>query len=79
MKFYQKQIIAEHPNIAKYRHILINIQNCYNAVRLNRRKDELEATTEMYSDGVDASNDTSEEDKEQTYDIDLALVVLRNM
>ena len=74
MKFYQKQIIAEHPNIAKYRHILTNIQNCYNAVRLNRRKDELEATTEMYSDGVDASNDTNEEDKEPTYDIDLALV-----
>ncbi len=70
MKFYQSQIIFEHPNLVKYAHVLRNIQNCYNAVRLNRRKDELEATTEMYTDDVKSTNVANEE---PSYDIDLGL------
>jgi hypothetical protein len=71
MKFYQHQITAEHPNIAMYEHVLRNIQNCYNAVRLNQRKDELEATTEMFTDNIEPTNQPNEE---PTYDIDMGLV-----
>ena len=71
MKFYQHQITAQHPNIDKYEHILRNIQNCYNAVRLNRRKDELEATTEMFTDDIEPTNRPNEE---PTYDVDMGLL-----
>jgi hypothetical protein len=74
MKFYQSKITAQHPNIAKYEHVLRNIQNCYNAVRLDRRKDELEEITDIYTDGLDASNAPDEESKEPTFDIDFGLL-----
>jgi hypothetical protein len=73
MKFYQTQIRQAHVNIAKYKHIMKNIQDCYNATCLKRHKDELDSKTTIYTDDQ-SSKATDELQEEPQYDLDMALI-----
>jgi hypothetical protein len=73
MKYYQTKIREGHENIGKYKHIMKNIQDCYNATCLKRHKDELDSKTTMYSDdqSTQANNEAEEEPE---YDLDMGLL-----
>eukprot|EP00978_Attheya_sp_CCMP212_P029130 scaffold102515_cov63-Attheya_sp.AAC.7 len=73
MAFYQRQIMSNHENINRYKHILKNIQDCYNATRLKRRLDELQESTVEYSDELTAKK-AKHEEPSSNLDIDMGLV-----
>ena len=72
MAFYQKQIKNNHDNINRYKHILKNIQDCYNATRLKRRLDELQESTVEFTDELSTMKAKHEEPS--SLDIDMGLV-----
>eukprot|EP00978_Attheya_sp_CCMP212_P032080 scaffold123655_cov62-Attheya_sp.AAC.1 len=73
MKYYQTKITEGHENIARYKHIMKNIQDCYNATCLKRHKDELDSKTTMYTDDQ-SSNAINEVEEEPEYDLDMGLL-----
>jgi hypothetical protein len=73
MKYYQTKIREGHENIARYKHIMKNIQDCYNATCLKRHKDELDSKTTMYTDDQ-SSNAINEVEEEPEYDLDMGLL-----
>jgi hypothetical protein len=74
MKFYQTQIIHDHANIKQYKHVLINIQDCYNATRIKRRLDELEDNTSIYTDEVSGTSGEASTNSEPSIDLDMGLI-----
>ena len=74
MKFYQRQILNDHANIQQYKHMLLNIQDCYNATRIKRRLDDLEEKTTVYTDELSGSSPASPTDMEPSFDIDMGLM-----
>ena len=74
MKFYQRQVINDHENIKQYKHVLVNIQDCYNATRIKRRLDDLEEKTSVYTDELSESLPANPTDMEPSFDLDMGLL-----
>ena len=74
MKFYQTQIMTDHANVKQYKHVLVNIQDCYNATRVKRRLDELEDNTSIYTDEISGTSGEPSSNSEPDISLDFGLV-----